>query len=131
MRVWIDECLTPTLVGQANARGYWAASNRDRDLLGALDENLHPIVIDEDCVFFTNNESDFVKLCKTVDLHTGLVTMPATDSREAQWPLFNAVLDYIERQAAAAGEAPAEWMVNKRVAVTDAGNVTHEDLPQV
>ena len=24
MRVWIDECLTPTLVGQANARGYWA-----------------------------------------------------------------------------------------------------------
>lgn len=46
MKLWIDECLTPTLVGRANDRGYWATCNRDRGLLGALDENLHPIVIE-------------------------------------------------------------------------------------
>lgn len=130
MRIWIDECLTPTLVGQANRRGYWATCNRDRGLLGALDEILHPLVIGEDCVFFTSNESDFIKLCKSADLHPGLVTMPATDSREAQWPLFDVALDYVERNAAAEGEEPAEWMVNKRVEVTDAGQVKHEYLPQ-
>lgn len=130
MRVWIDECLTPTLVGRANARGYWATCNRDRGLLGTLDEILHPMVVNEDCVFFTNNESDLIKLCRNVDLHTGLVTIPATDSREAQWPLFDAAVDYIEREAGIAGEAPAEWVVNKRVAVTGAGQVAHEDLPQ-
>ena len=33
MKLWIDECLSPTLVEQANRRGYWATCNRNRDLL--------------------------------------------------------------------------------------------------
>lgn len=59
MKLWIDECLTPTLVERANRRGYWATCNRDRDLLGVSDTSLHRIVIDEEAVFVTNNESDF------------------------------------------------------------------------
>ena len=83
MKLLIDECLSPTLVGRANNRGYWATCNRDRDLLGARDDALHKVVIDEEAVFVTNNESDFVALSRTLDLHTGLLILPQTDRRKA------------------------------------------------
>lgn len=51
MKLWIDECLSPTLVERANRRGYWATCNRDRNLLGVRDKALHKIVIDEEAVF--------------------------------------------------------------------------------
>lgn len=87
MKLWFDECLTPTLVQRANQRGYWATCNRDRGLLGISDADLHPVVIEEEAVFVTNNESDFVTLSREVDLHTGLVILPQVDRREAVWPL--------------------------------------------
>jgi predicted nuclease of predicted toxin-antitoxin system len=128
VKLWIDECLTPTLVGRANDRGYWATCNRDRGLLGTLDENLHPIVIEEEAVFCTNNESHFVALCRNVDLHTGLLILPQTGRRDEQGPLLDAALDYIERQAKADAEIAADWMINKRVEVDPGGTVVHEDL---
>jgi len=129
VKLWIDECLSPSLVERANRRGYWATCNRDRDLLGVRDEALHKIVIDEEAVFVTNNEADFVVLYRQVDLHTGLLIVPQTDSREAQWPLLDAALDYIEGQAKATAETAAEWMLNKRVEIDLSGAVTHGDLP--
>ncbi len=129
MKLWIDECLSPTLVARANRRGYWATCNRDRDLLGTSDASLHEIVIEEEAVFVTNNESDFVALCRNVDLHTGLLVLPQTDRREAQWPLMDAALDYIEEMARAADESTADWMLNKQVEVDPDGAVRHGDLP--
>lgn len=129
MRLWIDECLSPTLVARANRRGYWATCNRDRDLLGIADGKLHELVIHEEAVFITNNEADFVALCRQVDLHTGLLILPQTDRREELWPLLDAALDYIERQARAANEMTAVWMLNKRVEVSPSGEATHDDLP--
>lgn len=129
MKLWIDECLSPTLAGRANRRGYWATCNRDRDLLGVRDRVLHRIVIDEEAVFVTNDEADFVALYRQVDLHTGLLILPQAPTREALWPLLDAALDYIERQADAADETPAEWMLNKRVEVNPSGKATHVDLP--
>ncbi len=129
MKLWIDECLSPTLVARANRRGYWATCNRDRDLLGAGDAALHEIVIDEEGVFVTNNESDFVALCRNVDLHTGLLVLPQTGRREAQWPLIDAALDYIEEMAKGAGESAADWMLNRRVEVDPDCTVSHGDLP--
>lgn len=129
MKLWIDECLSPTLVERANQRGYWATCNRDRDLLGMRDEHLHEIVIEEEAVFATNNEADFAVLYRKVDLHTGLLILPQTDSREGQWPLLDAALDYIETQSEASAETVAEWMLNKRVEVDLDGAVSHADLP--
>lgn len=129
MKLWIDECLSPTLVARANRRGYWATCNRDRDLLGIADKNLHELVIDEEAAFVTNDEADFVALYRRVDLHTGLLILPQTRKREALWPLLDAALDYIERQAKAAGEPASEWMLNKRVEVDPSGTITHNDLP--
>lgn len=130
MKLWIDECLSPTLVERANENGYWATCNRDRGLLGTLDENLHPMVVEEEAVFFTNDESDFVALCRRVDLHTGLVILPQTERREDQWPLLDAALDYIERRAGVAGEVAADWMINRRVEVDFEGKVVDDDLGQ-
>lgn len=129
MRLWVDECLSPTLVQRAAARGYEATCNRDRGLLGARDQNLHAIVIAEEAIFATNNEVDFVALCQGVELHTGLLILPQTDRRERQGPLLEAALDYIEQQAAARGESPADWMINKHVEVDVDGLVSHAPLP--
>lgn len=129
MKLWIDECLSPTLVARANRRDYWATCNRDRGLLGVVDEILHELVIDEEAVFVTNDEADFVALYQRVDLHTGLLILPQTDRREALWPLLDVALDYIEQMADAAGETVAEWMFNKRVEVDPSGKATHDDLP--
>lgn len=129
MKLWIDECLSPTLAERANQHGYWATCNRDRDLLGIRDEYLHEIVIEEEAVFATNNEADFAVLYRKVDLHTGLLILPQTDSREGQWPLLDAALDYIETHAEASAETAAEWMLNKRIEVDPDGTVSHADLP--
>lgn len=129
MKLWIDECLSPTLVERANRRGYWATCNRDRDLLGVSDKALHERVIEEEAVFVTNDEADFVALYRRLDLHTGLVILPQAENRKALLPLLDAVFDYIERQAKAAGETPAEWMLNKRVEIDLGRTAVHDDLP--
>jgi predicted nuclease of predicted toxin-antitoxin system len=130
VKLWIDECLSPTLVARANRRGYWATCNRNRDLLGIADKNLHELVIEEEAVFVTNDEADFVALYRRVDLHTGLLILPQTDRREALWPLLDAALSYIEQEADTAGETAAEWMLNKRVDVNPSGEATHGYLPE-
>lgn len=120
VKLWIDECLSPTLVARANRRGYWATCNRDRDLLGVADKSLHELVIDEEAVFVTNDEADFVALYQRVDLHTGLLILPQAGKREELWPLWpllDAALDYIERNAKAAGETAVEWILNKRIEI--------------
>lgn len=129
MKLWIDECLSPTLVARAHRRGYWATCNRDRDLLGIADKNLHELVIDEEAVFVTNDEADFVTLYKRVDLHTGLLILPQTDTRESLWRLLDVAVDYIEQKARVADETAAEWMLNKRIEVDPGGKATHTDLP--
>jgi predicted nuclease of predicted toxin-antitoxin system len=129
VKLWIDECLSPTLVARANRRGYWATCNRDRDLLGVADKNLHELAIDEEAVFVTNDEADFVALYQRVDLHTGLLILPQASKREELWPLLDAALDYIERQAKASGETASEWMLNKRIEIDLASTATHDDLP--
>jgi predicted nuclease of predicted toxin-antitoxin system len=129
VKLWIDECLSPTLVERANRRGYWATCNRDRDLLGVRDRILHKIVIGEEAVFVTNDEADFVALYKQVDLHTGLLILPQAPTREALWPLLDAALDYIEQLAEAADETAAQWMLNKQVEIDPSGKATHGDLP--
>jgi hypothetical protein len=94
VKLWIDECLSPTLVERASRRGYWATCNRDRSLLGARDKALHKIVIDEEAVFITNDQADFDALYRQVDLHTGLLILPQTARREALWPLLDAARDH-------------------------------------
>lgn len=129
MKLWIDECLSPTLVERANQRGLWATCNRDRNLLGELDEKLYPVVLEEEAVFVTNNEADFLSLGRGAGLHSGLVVLPQGHRRETQWLLLDNAVDHIEAQAEAHDETPADWMVNRYVEVDLEGSVSHRDLP--
>jgi predicted nuclease of predicted toxin-antitoxin system len=129
LKLWIDECLSPTLVKRANRRGFWATCNRDRDLLGELDEKLYPLVLDEEAVFVTNNESDFLSLAREIGLHSGLVVLPQGPRRETQWLLLDKAIDHIEAHAEAHDEAPTDWMVNRYVEIDPEGVAWHRDLP--
>jgi len=55
--------------------------------------------------------------------------LPQAEGREALWPLLDAALAYIERQAKADDETPGEWMLNKRVELKLNGSTRHVDLP--
>lgn len=127
MKLWIDECLTPALVGRAHTHGYEATCTRDRGLLGMRDDELLAIAIAEEFVFVTNNHADFIGLCATTELHTGLVVLPQRP-RDAQLPLFSDAIAHIERHAALAREAPADWMLN-RVVEIDSESETCRNVP--
>lgn len=58
MRLWIDECLSPTLVAVARRR-HEATCNEYRGLLQAKDPALYRVVSDEEWVLVTNNERHF------------------------------------------------------------------------
>jgi len=52
------------------------------------------------------------------ELHTGLVVLPQRP-RDAQISLFSVAIAYVERHAAQAREAPADWMLNRVVELED------------
>lgn len=127
MKFWIDECLTPTLVAQAHSHGYQATCTRDRGQLGMRDDELLALAVGEEFVFVTNNHADFVGLCTNAELHTGHVVLPQRP-RNAQLPLFSDAIVYIERHAAQAGDAPADWMLNRVVEVDDESEACQDIL---
>jgi predicted nuclease of predicted toxin-antitoxin system len=59
VKLWIDECLSPALVGQAHDRGYEATCTRDRGQLGLPDDDLIVLAVDGGFAFVTNNHADF------------------------------------------------------------------------
>ncbi len=110
MRLWADACVTPQLEGVAHQRGYEATCNRTRGVLAELDPDLYPRIVDGDWVLVTNNEKDFRRLAAEYELHPGLIVLPQS-LVDTQKEHFGRVLDYIEHQAADAGETPGDWMV--------------------
>jgi hypothetical protein len=127
VKLWIDECLSPALVGEAQRHGFEATCNRDRGLLGAADPDLLERVVAEGFVLVTNNEADFVRLCESSDVHGGLVVLPQS-RRDDQLRRLDSALAHIEERARSAGEAPADWMLN-RVVEVDARSDACADYP--
>lgn len=79
-------------------------------------------------MFVTNNHADFTGLCANAELHAGLLVLPQRP-RDAQLPLLSDAIAHIERHAAQAGEAPADWMLNRVVEVDDSGACKDTPLP--
>jgi predicted nuclease of predicted toxin-antitoxin system len=116
VKLWIDECLSPALVGQAHGRGYEATCTRDRGQLGLPDDELIVLAVDEGFAFVTNNHADFRSLCASAELHAGLVILPQ-GRRDDQRRWLDRAIAHIERRAADSGESPADWMLNRVVDV--------------
>lgn len=130
MKLWIDECLSPALVGQAHTHGYEATCTRDRGHLSLRDDELLALAVEEGFVFVTNNHADFWGLCANAELHAGLVTLPQ-GTRGAQLRWLSEAIEHIERSAAETGETPANWMLNRVVEVhKDLGHCTDAVLPE-
>lgn len=117
MRLWVDECLSPTLVVVAQRR-YEATCNAHRGLLHAKDPALFAVISREEWVLITNNDRDFRALTKREGLHSGLIVLPQRGGVD-QPPMLEAVLDYIDLHSAKAGTPAAAWMTNRVVEYHD------------
>jgi predicted nuclease of predicted toxin-antitoxin system len=105
VRVWIDECLSPTLVAVAHDR-YEATGNEYRGFLHATDRALLAVLSSEGWVLVTNDAADFRALAQSEGLHPGLIVLPQR-TRAEQGTMLKAVLDYIEGTCAAEGTSAA------------------------
>ena len=123
MKLWIDECLSPTLVGLAHDRGYEATCTRDRGQLGLPDDELIVLAVDQGFAFVTNNHADFRGLCASAELHAGLIVLPQ-GWRDDQRRWLDQAITHIERRAAESGEPPADWMLNRVVEVDPDSDVS-------
>jgi len=116
VRLWIDECLSPTLVDVAQRR-YEATCNAHRGLLNAKDPALYAVVSQEEWVLVTDDD-DFLALAMRAGLHSGLILLPQR-ARADQPPMLEAVLDHIDLHTAKDGTPTAIWMTNRVVEYHD------------
>jgi Domain of unknown function (DUF5615) len=119
-KLLIDENLSPSLVGQANAKGFVCAHVNHLGLTGLKDWELKATILEGDWTFITNNGTDFRGPAKTpgssgvyagISLHAGLICVDAPGglNLERQKRLFDLILSHL----------------------TDAGNLTNQVLEVV
>jgi predicted nuclease of predicted toxin-antitoxin system len=124
MRLFIDESLSPRLARHLNETGLHDATH---SLLGGgRSEPDHRVLvrcITEDRVLVTQNARDFRKLVGGVDLHPGLIILPA-GTRQATVAWLDAAIAYLE----ARGD-PMDLMVNRVLEVEIDGRVRLYRLP--
>ena len=63
------------------------------------------------------------------EIHPGLAVIPGEYGRAQQQRLTRVLIDFIVDTAAAAGDTPADYMVNRLVEVHDDATVTATELP--
>ena len=123
MRLFVDECLSPTLARRLNETGeHDAVHPLDVGRRGEPDHKLLERCLAEDRVIVTGNARDFRKLIGTVELHPGLIILPAID-REGTWQGLEAVIECLT----ARGD-PMDMMVNA-VEIDVSGTITITPMP--
>ena len=122
MRLFIDECLSPILARRLNRSGMHDAIHPlDLGRCGERDHKVLERCIAEDRVIVTGNARDFRKLVGAVELHPGLIILPAID-REGTWRLLQRVIEFI----ATRGD-PMKVMLNHVVEIDASGAIA--ELP--
>jgi len=107
VRLFIDECLSPTLARLLNESGEHDAIHQLN--VGRRGEPDHVVVrrcLSEDRVIVTENARDFRALLAGTELHPGLIILPAID-RDGTWRLLSKLIDFLT----ARGD-PMKIMVN-------------------
>lgn len=96
-KLFIDECLSPSLVRHAVAAGYYQTTCvRDRGLSGTSDAKLVQLLVQEDFILVTHNSCDFRGvppgtggLYAQLAIHAGLVCL---NSEALQYPALRLVV---------------------------------------
>ena len=124
VKLFIDECLSPTLAERANARGdCWADHPRDLNRLEDSDAEVLKRCLEEDRIIVTANAEDFRKLVGGVEIHPGLIIL-ASVGRERQWALLELALEHASQR----GEVRSV-MLNHVIEVAKDGSCTFYELP--
>ena len=124
MRLFIDECLSPTLARRLNESGtHEAVHPLDIGRRGERDHSVLERCLAEDWVIVTGNARDFRKLLGAVELHPGLIILPALD-RNRTWQLLQQVIEFL----AARGD-PTDAMVNHVVEIDKSDLITMAPIP--
>lgn len=117
-RFLFDECLTPALVGVAEACGHEGAHAGHRGLLSASDPKIAAYAIDHDLIVVTNNKRDYLRLYAREVLHPGLVILLPSVDADLQQRLFKAVLVWL---------ALEQDLVNRALEVARDGSIVAYD----
>ena len=102
-KLLIDENLSPSLVGQANSKGFVCAHVNHLGLTGLEDWELKATILEGDWTFITNNGADFRGPAKSpgshgvysgISLHAGLICIDAPSglNLERQRRLFELIV---------------------------------------
>ena len=119
MRLFIDECLSPLLASRLNAtEEYDAIHPLDVGRRGEADYTILNRCLAEDRVIVSENARDFRKLLGKVELHPGLILVPAID-REGTWRLLLRVIEFLT----ARGD-PMRLMVNNVAEIDSSSAIT-------
>ena len=127
MRLWIDECLSPTLVDLAQLR-YEATCNKYRGLLRVEDPALYAVISQEEWVLVTNNYRDFRALTLRAGLHSGLIVLPQR-TLSGQPPMLEAVLDHIDLHSSKVNMLSEAWMTNRVVEYHEDDTISADEWP--
>jgi predicted nuclease of predicted toxin-antitoxin system len=92
LRLLIDECLSPALVGTAHAVGHEAYHIAHMGLASAKDWSVPSRAVDQGFILVTNNGADFRGLYSRFSVHPGLLIIIPSADRETQIGLFKALL---------------------------------------
>jgi len=92
VRFLIDECLSLDLVGEAHRAGFEAYHLAHVGKSGWEDWNVSAFAGEHDMVVVTNNASDFRRLYRRQQLHSGLVLILPNVDRPTEARLFGAAL---------------------------------------
>ena len=124
MRLFLDECLSPTIGQALNSEGAHAVTHpRDLGGLGAPDHEVLARCVERDLVLVTANARDFRALVATEDIHPGLIVLPSVGRAHSE-TLLRAAIDFLS----ARGD-PMGIMVNQVLEVSEDGEMALYPLP--
>ena len=125
MRLFIDECISPSLSRHLNETGVHDAIHpRDRDRLREPDHVVFARAVAEDRIIVTENADDFRKLAAGVELHPGLIILPSVARPEAQ-RLMDLVIGHLVRMNP---DRPQDPLVNSVLTINVAGSIGLDPL---
>ncbi len=124
MKFFIDESLSPALARRLNELGFDAFHPLDVGRRGELDHTVLRRCVEEDRILFTQNARDFRGLIGRVDVHPGLIILPAVD-RAGTLRLLDVVLEFLAQRA-----DPRDYMFNRVVEASEDGTIITYPLPK-
>lgn len=124
MRLFIDECLSPSLATELNETGeHDARAPLHYGRRGEADHVVLRRCIEEDLVIVTENARDFRALVGAEEIHPGLIILPCA-GRAASAALLAGAIAFLQEHG-----DPQDVMVNHVLEVAEDGSCRLFSLP--